>query len=91
MAEDKYLETARKLFGESIKMAMEERKIGINQLSELSGVNKQQLYKVLNGEKFHIDTYLRLARPLKIHIEFSAMSAENNIHTMGNEKTIHPN
>ena len=85
-----YLLAARKLFGESIKMVMEERKIGVNQLSELSGVNKQQMYKVLNGEKFHIDTYLRLARHLKIHIEFSAMSAENNIHTMG-KNDIQPN
>ncbi len=81
--DNEYLKVARKQFGASIKMVMEERKIGVNQLSELSGVNKQQLYKVLNGEGFNIDTYLRLARHLKIHIEFSAMSAENNIHTMG--------
>lgn len=83
---EEYIKTARQLFGQSIKMAMEDRSVGINQLSELSGVNKQQIYRVLNGEGFNIDTYIILARFLQIHIEFSTMSAENNIHTMGDHK-----
>lgn len=88
--EEEYLKTARELFGKSIKMVMEHRGIGINKLSEIAGVNKQQMYNVLNGNGFHIDTYLRLARILKIHIEFSAMSAENNVHTMG-DNSHNPN
>ena len=92
MAEDnEYLELARKLFGESIKIGMEARKIGINQLSEKSGVRKHLIYKVLRGENYNINTYLQVARVLQIHIEFSLMSAENNVHTMGNDNTLHPN
>lgn len=88
--DEKYLKLARELFGESLKMAMEEREIGVNELDRLSGVRKRQIYKVLHGESFNIDTYLKLARVLQIHIEFSAMSAENNIHTMGGNQ-INPN
>lgn len=84
--ENEYLEMARSLFGQSIKMVMEERNIGFNQLVRLSGVNKQQLSAVLYGKPFHIDTYLKLARVLQVHIEFSAMSAENNVTAMSGDK-----
>lgn len=78
---EEYLKTARQLFGKSLEIAMKERDIGINQLSELSGVNKPQIYKVIYGKPFHIDTYLKLARFLQIHIDFSLMDVDNNVFT----------
>jgi len=84
---EKYTKEALELFGASIQMAIDERKINISELAEKSGVSRSTLYAILRAEKtYSIDSYIKVARVLQIHIEFSLMSADNNIHTMGGHK-----
>lgn len=87
---NKYDKAVLKLFSDGIKMAMEEREIGLNELYQKAGVSKNSLYKVLRGENYEITVLIKVMRVLQIHLEFSLMSADNNVHTMGGNK-INPN
>lgn len=84
---DEYTQKALELFGESIKMGMKERGTNVNALSKMTGLSRTTVYAVVNGsDSYNIESYIKLARALQIHIEFSMMSADNNIHTMGGDK-----
>lgn len=84
---DKYTKQALKLFGESIKLGIEERGTNPHALSKMAGVSRSTIYAMMSGDKtYSIDSYIKVARILQIHIEFSLMSADNNIHTMGKNK-----
>ena len=84
---EEYTKAALELFGKSIELGIEERKTNINALSKASDVSRTIIYKILEGsDTYSIESYIKLARTLQIHIEFSMMSATNNIHTMTGNK-----
>ena len=84
---EEYTKAALELFGKSIELGIEERKTNINALSKASGVSRTIIYKIIEGtDTYSIDSYIKLARILKIHIDFSLMSADNNIHTSTGNK-----
>lgn len=83
---EEYEKTVLQLFAKAIKMAIEERKTNISQLSIKSGVSRSNIYKILNGQNYEIIPLIKIMRILQIHLEFSLMSADNNIHTMGGGK-----
>ena len=82
----KYEKEALKKFSSAIRMGLDKRKMSIRELSKRSGVSRTIIYKVLNAENYEIRVFIKLCRVLQIHIEFSLMSAGNNIHTMGGDK-----
>lgn len=81
-----YEKTVLELFAKAMKMAMKERKIGVNELCEKAGISKTIFYRIMNGESYTIVSLIKIMRILKIHLEFSLMSAENNILTMDGNK-----
>lgn len=84
---DDYTKKALELFGESINLGIEERKTNVSELSRITGLSRTTIIAIRDGTKtYGIDSYIKLASALQIHIEFSMMSIDNNIHTMGGNK-----
>ena len=81
-----YEKTVLTLFAEGVRMAMQERGIGINELTEKTGVSKNSIYKVLRAENYEITILIKIMRILQIHLEFSLMDWDNNIYTMTGDK-----
>jgi len=82
----KYEDVAKQKMGEFLADALKERGMSINRLEKESSVSKTIIYKVLRGENYEINSLLRIMGKLQIHLEFSLMSADNNVLTMGDQK-----
>jgi predicted transcriptional regulator len=78
---NEYETTVLELIGKGIQATMHERKIGINKLTELTGLSKNSIYKVLRGENYEINVLIKIMRQLQLHIELSLLEWGNNIYT----------
>uniref|UniRef100_UPI0040484D69 helix-turn-helix domain-containing protein n=1 Tax=Roseivirga sp. TaxID=1964215 RepID=UPI0040484D69 len=74
-----YEQIALQKIGEAIQIAIKERNISINQLERDSLVSKTIIYKVLKGQNYEITSLIKIMRHLNMHLEFSLMSAKENI------------
>jgi transcriptional regulator with XRE-family HTH domain len=82
MNDKQYEDAVLGLLGKSIDFMLEERQMTLQRLSELSGVSRNSINKVRRGDNYNIGILIRLWRVLQVHIEISAMDANNNIHSM---------
>lgn len=84
-----YTSQVKKIIGQFFRELIDERNLVIEQITRETGLSKTIIYAIINGKGYTMDSLVKLCRHLQIHIEFSEMSADNNIHTMtGNKPSL---
>ena len=79
MINRKILEIARQKLGQSLAIAIKNKKVAIETIEAHTKMSKSIIYNILSGKGYSIDSLLTLCAYLDIHMELHEKSIEHSI------------
>lgn len=63
--------------GDTVNQAMFNKRIGINELSQKSGINKLTIYKIFRGKNYNLSSLVAVCNALDLKISFTSINEKS--------------